>query len=206
MKVFLIRHGETAWNEARRYQGSSDVPLNEAGREQARRLAHRLAGEPLSAVYASDLARASETARIIAAPHRLEVRIDADLRELDFGAWEGLAHEEAVARDGEQVAAWWEDPLSTAPPDGESLGAVLARTRNFLARIQAEHGDEETLAVVSHVGPIKALLADALHLDLGWHWQIRLDRASVTTLAYYGRGAILLGCNDTCHLRGELGG
>lgn len=202
MKVCLIRHGETAWNEARRYQGRSDVPLNEAGREQARRLANRLAEEPLSAVYASDLVRASETARIIAAPHHLKVRIDADLRELDFGEWEGLTHEEAVARDGERVAAWWEDPLSTAPPGGESLSAVLARTRNFLARIQAEHGDEETLAVVSHVGPIKALLADALRLNLGWHWQIRLDRASVTTLAYYDRGAILVGCNDTCHLRG----
>jgi alpha-ribazole phosphatase len=201
MQLILVRHGETAWNEALRYQGRSDVPLNETGRAQARQLAARLAQRGVTAVYASPLGRAVETAQFIAEPHGLPVQTEPDLREMDFGAWEGRTHAEIDAADGERLAAWWADPLHRAPPSGESLGDVVARVQGWLARLQAAHGADATAVAVSHVGPIKAALFEALQLNLGWHWQVRIDRASLTTLAFTARGAILMGCNDTCHLR-----
>jgi alpha-ribazole phosphatase len=200
MQVILVRHGETAWNQALRYQGSSDVPLNDTGRVQAHQLATRLTSHRITAVWSSPLSRALETAQLIAAPHQLAVETETNLREISFGEWEGRTHAEIDAVDGERLAAWWADPILTAPPGGESLGTVVERVRVVLDRLRAIYNDDDVLVTVSHVGPIKAILFEALQLHLGRHWQIRIDRASLTTLAFTSRGAILMGCNDTCHL------
>jgi broad specificity phosphatase PhoE len=89
-RVYLVRHGETEWNATRKVQGHSDVSLSEKGREQARLLSKRLASEKFDCFYSSDLDRAVETARILAAPHNLDVNVTSDLRELNFGTWEGM--------------------------------------------------------------------------------------------------------------------
>ena len=94
--ILLARHGETDWNRERRFQGHADPPLNETGREQARTLAAELAGEELDAVYTSDLARANETAKIIASRLGVPVVVDAELREIDVGEWQGLTWPEAA--------------------------------------------------------------------------------------------------------------
>ena len=90
MRVLLVRHAPTAWNLARRFQGHADTPLDDLGRRQTARLADRLSGEPISAIYASDLRRASETAAIIATEVGAMVMLEPRLRELSFGVWEGL--------------------------------------------------------------------------------------------------------------------
>ncbi|MBI4759502.1 MAG: histidine phosphatase family protein, partial [Chloroflexi bacterium] len=98
MRLLLVRHGETDWNAEERYQGTTDVPLSAQGRAQAQALTSRMAGEVLDAIYASDLQRAWQTAEVIAAPHGLPVRPEPRLREIDFGAWEGLTFDEIRQR------------------------------------------------------------------------------------------------------------
>lgn len=200
MHLILVRHGETAWNEALRYQGRSDMPLNDVGRWQAQQLAQRLAAQALTAVYTSPLSRAVETAQRIAEPHGLAVQKEPALREMDFGEWEGRTHAEIDAADGKRLAEWWANPGRQAPPGGETLEAVANRIRNWLFHLQRAHNSKDHIVAVSHTGPIKAVLCQALQWDLRQHWQVRIDRASLTTLALTPQGAILVGCNDTCHL------
>ena len=154
-RIILARHGETDWNLERRWQGHSDRPLNETGRAQAEELAEQLAGEPISAVYSSDLVRAHETARIVAERLGLDVVAVPGLRERQFGTWEGL-------RDVEVERLY---PGLRNPPDGETRDELLRRVLESLEAIAAAHADE-TVLVVSHGGPIRALLrhrADPRH-------------------------------------------
>src|SRR5262245_34226909 len=120
-RFLLVRHGETDWNATGRIQGHSDTPLNAVGREQARRVALRLAREPVRAVYSSDLARAFETATIIGQPLGLTVVTSARLRERQYGAWEGLTAAEIQTRYPEQFAQWRARSTDFAPPRGETI-------------------------------------------------------------------------------------
>src|SRR5579871_641611 len=117
LRLYIVRHGETEWNRDGRVQGHTDVPLSGEGIEQARRVAERLSREPISAVWSSDLARALDTARAIAAPHDLEVHSTPLLRETMLGEWEGLTEPEIVARgDSARFQAWRRDPAVNRPP------------------------------------------------------------------------------------------
>ena len=146
-RIILARHGETDWNLERRWQGHSDRPLNETGLAQAEELAEELAGEPIAAVYSSDLVRAHETARIVAARLGLVVVAVPGLRERQFGSWEGLRDVEVEHRF----------PGAHGPPDGETREEMLRRVLESLEAIAAAH-DGETVLVVCHGGPIRAAL------------------------------------------------
>ena len=137
--LLLVRHGETDWNAERRWQGHADVPLNERGREQARALAERLAGESIDAIYSSDLSRARDTADIVGARLDVPVAVDPDLREIDVGAVEGLTAEESEAFDG------WQ---------GEPHEAHSQRVLAAINRIAARHPAERIL-VVTHGGSMR---------------------------------------------------
>ena len=157
--VLLVRHGETDWNRARRIQGHSDPELNAHGREQARALADRLAGTRIDAIYASDLRRARETAEIIAARLELPVVVDAYLRELDFGSWEGYTVEELREREPDGITRW----LATGEAawhGGETHGDLLRRVRAGVARLADMHAGGQIL-LVAHGGPVRALLMEA---------------------------------------------
>ncbi len=143
--ILLARHGETDWNRELRVQGHSDTPLNEVGREQARALAEALAREPVHAIYASDLSRARETAEIVAASRDLEVCCDPDLRERNFGSWEGMTRQEIDHRFG-----------ASSTHDGETPDEVRERILAAMNRIAARHPREEVL-VVSHGGALNSL-------------------------------------------------
>jgi broad specificity phosphatase PhoE len=147
--ILLARHGETDWNAARRVQGHTDVPLNERGREQARALADELRDEPLDAVYASDLLRAHETARIVAERKGLDVIVLPELRERHFGTWEGLTDREVFERYPEARAGSW--------GDGETRDEMSRRVLEALRRIAAGHPGGQVL-VVAHGGPLRAVL------------------------------------------------
>jgi broad specificity phosphatase PhoE len=147
--IFLVRHGETDWNRERRVQGHSDVPLNDVGRVQAQALAKQLDGERFDAVYASDLARARETAEIAAAATGLAVRELVDLREKHFGSWEGLTDDAIRTRfPAAGTGAWG---------DGETTDEMSARVVAALRGIAAEHPGGNIL-VTTHGGPIRAAL------------------------------------------------
>jgi broad specificity phosphatase PhoE len=147
--ILLARHGETDWNRDRRVQGHSDQPLNETGRTQSHALADDLEGLPVEAVYSSDLARAFETARIVADRLGLPVTALRDLREKNFGSWEGLTDEEVFRRFPEARGGSW--------GDGETPEELSERVLRALRRIAVEHPDGEVL-VVAHGGPLRALL------------------------------------------------
>jgi broad specificity phosphatase PhoE len=143
--ILLARHGETDWNRDGRFQGWADPPLNDLGREQARALAHQLRHTPFDAVFSSDLRRASETAAIVAEPHRVPVVVDRGLREVDVGSWSGLTRSEIDERF-----------LGAAHHDGETREEHLARVLATVERIAREWVGRRIL-IVSHGGSLRAL-------------------------------------------------
>ena len=155
-ELLLVRHGETDWNRERRFQGHADRPLNEKGREQAHAWAAELAGEQIDAVYTSDLARARETAQIVAARLNAEVVALPELREIDVGDWEGLSWPEIEERFPEGARTWhvngagWES--------GETYEELGERIVPALLRIAERHPGQRIL-VVGHGGTIRATRA-----------------------------------------------
>jgi broad specificity phosphatase PhoE len=160
-QLLLTRHGETDWNAAGRWQGHSDTPLNEAGRRQARALAELLDG--VDAVYSSDLARARETAEIVAERLGLPVRLDPRLRERGFGSWEGLTTTEIEQRFADDHRRWQAGDGFGAS-DAEPFDAFAARISAFLDDVLGMHVDE-TVLVVAHGGSIRVVHALARGLD-----------------------------------------
>lgn len=148
--ILLARHGETDWNIERRIQGHTDRPLNDTGLAQARALGEALTEERIDAIYASDLSRALDTARIVAAPHGLAVTALSELRERNFGTWEGMTDEEALRRFPESRNGGW--------GDGETSEALAERIHAALEFIARAHPGGNVL-VVTHGGPVRAVLA-----------------------------------------------
>ena len=159
--LLLVRHGETDWNRDGRWQGHSDTHLNDLGREQARRLAGDL--HDVDVVYSSDLARAKETAEILAGELGLPVRLDARLRERSFGAWEGMTAAEIEAAFAEAHGRWLAGEGAGAD-DAEAFDAFGARVISFLGDVLERHPDE-TVLVVAHGGSIRVVHALASGLD-----------------------------------------
>jgi probable phosphoglycerate mutase len=152
-RILLARHGETEWNRVGRWQGQADEPLNETGRRQAAELAERLAGDGITAIYTSDLARARETADAVARRLGLEVVEDAGLREIDVGSWSGLTRAEVEQRFPEGFARWLRGEIGH---DGETREQLTDRVVAAVERIAAEH-PSETILVVTHGGAIRAI-------------------------------------------------
>jgi broad specificity phosphatase PhoE len=141
-ELLLVRHGETDWNAEGKLQGHTDRPLNDYGRRQARALADRLAGENIDAVYASDLSRARETAEIVGEKLGLTVAVDPDLREKNWGNWEGLTSDERLHIEFE----------------GETSEAHRDRTLSAVQRIVERHPGERVV-VVTHGGSLRRIQA-----------------------------------------------
>jgi broad specificity phosphatase PhoE len=155
-ELLLVRHGETDWNRERRFQGHADPPLNETGREQAQALAAELAGEGIELVYTSDLARAVETAEIVAARLGADVRSMRDLREIDVGEWQGLTWQEIEERYPDGARSWHEHGAGWET--GETYEQLGERVVAALRRIASDHPEERVL-VVGHGGAIRATRA-----------------------------------------------
>jgi broad specificity phosphatase PhoE len=159
--VLLARHGETDWNREGRWQGHTDIALNDMGRAQARTLAALVSGSGVVRVHASDLARARETAEIVAAALGLaEVVVDPALRERSFGVFEGLTRQECAERHPEHWASYRSD-ARLVPPGAESQSVLAERMTGAVARAVEARGvdDSGAVLVVSHGGSIRALLA-----------------------------------------------
>lgn len=161
----LVRHGQTDWNVEGRYQGQSDVPLNDTGREQARALAGQLNGAQFDAVYSSDLSRARETAEILAAHLGLPVRSEPRLREICMGDWEGRVFTDIQALFPDLTAARRADPVHFAAPQGESVLQVAARVSAAAEDIAAAHPGGRVL-IVSHGLSLAALFCQASGVPL----------------------------------------
>jgi alpha-ribazole phosphatase len=200
MKLLLTRHGQTDWNIAGRYQGQSDVPLNQTGCQQAQALAKRLSVEKIDAIYSSDLSRAFDTAQAIANFHQLHINIDSRWRELSFGNWEGMNYKQMSANSPELFQQWMQDFANISTPNGESLKQLADRVKLSFDEIKNKHTDQ-TVLVVSHSGALQALLSTLLGIDLNRYWQFKIAQASVSELKIYEDSVTLNLLNDTNHLQ-----
>ena len=200
--TLLLRHGQTPMSVQKRYAGLSpktDAPLTDTGVRQAAAAAKRLASAGIDAIVASPLQRTVRTAAEVAAVTGVPVLTDEGFRETDFGAWEGLTFAEVRERWPSELATWLADP-SVAPPGGESFDQVSERVTAALHRILAERA-HQTVLIVSHVTPIKTLVAAALLAPPAALYRMHLDVAALCEIDWYADGpAVLRSFNDTAHL------
>jgi phosphoserine phosphatase len=180
-RVYLVRHGSVTGAETRRFIGHLDVPLSPLGQRQAAVLARRLRGVTLDAVYSSDLARARETAAILAEPHGLRPVELGALREFAMGRWEGLTAEQIRALDAAAFGAWMADVAGYQFPDGENLEQLSTRAWHALEAIVAAHAGGAVL-VVAHGGTNRVLLCRALGIAADRILALGQDYAAVSVL------------------------
>ncbi|MEV4179582.1 bifunctional RNase H/acid phosphatase [Nonomuraea sp. NPDC049709] len=200
--LLLLRHGETELSLERRFSGRGDAELTPNGLAQASAAAARLSRDPyrLDVILTSPLKRARQTAEAVAQQAGLEVEVYEDLREADFGAWEGHTFTEVQRRWPAELAAWLADP-EAAPPGGESFATTARRVQAAREEL-VERYEGKTVLAVSHVTPIKLLLRDALLAPLESLYRMHLDLACLSLVEYYADGpAVVKSFNDTSHLR-----
>ena len=199
--TLLLRHGETPMSVQKRYAGRSDVPLTDAGVQQAAAAAKRLASAGIDVIVTSPLLRAVQTSQEVAAVTGAPVVTDDGFRETDFGSWECLTFAEVRERWPSEMTAWLADP-AVPPPCGESLTEVAERVTGALHRVLTDRA-RQTVLIVSHVTPIKTLVAAALLAPPAALYRMHLDVAALCEIDWYADGpAVLRSFNDTSHLAG----
>ena len=198
MRLLLARHAESAWNAERRFQGRTDVGLSEAGREQATALGKALARRRVGAIYSSPMARARETAEIVARETGLAIAVVDELRELSLGTWEGRTVDDVLATEADAYRRWRERPYDCPPPEGEHIEAVTRRVLPVMERILASHPDGDEALVVSHGGVISVYLCHLLGLSPNALWRLAIGNASLSVVD----PPRVLTLNDTAHLPG----
>jgi len=198
-QIILARHGETEWNIKEIFRGRIDIELNKTGVKQAKLLAEYLSDSEIDAIYSSPLARALKTAKIIADHHKLDVEVTPGLIDLNYGEWQGLAHQEVKNKYKELYVKWIETPHQVIFPSGESLDDVRERAMATVNNVIAEYGG--TVVLVSHRVVNKVLICALLGLDNSHFWNIRLDTCGITTFAYENGRFILSKHNGTSFLK-----
>jgi probable phosphoglycerate mutase len=209
MKLLLIRHAESQGNLELRLQGRREFPLTELGKAQTHALASRLSPLKLTAIYSSPIGRAMETAEIISAKAGLEVIPESRLQEYDFGeAVSGQTWDE-IREGSPEVVEAMRNNKSEFPryPGEEGRAAFQDRVRSALAELTERHAGDHVVAVVTHAGPITAMLLDALARPYSRPIPFVLDNASVTTIEFNAHGSpprlppvVVTGINDVCHV------
>jgi probable phosphoglycerate mutase len=207
MKIYLVRHGETASNRDRLALGRADPELTPLGRRQAEALAREcMERGPIAAVYSSPLLRAHQTARAIAAAHGLEPVLMAELLELDVGETEGLTATELREKHGDFLAEWrGPNAGEVRMPGGESLSDLQSRAWGAIEAMREAHPPEENLVAVTHNFAIHTLVCRALNIPLAEFRRFQQDLASITTIEFRGQRTIVANLNETCHLEGISG-
>jgi len=200
LRVILVRHGETDWNQERRVQGSgSDRALTETGKQQVESIGLRLKQERIQAIYSSPLRRALDTAQAIAHHHQVEVQIEPSLNEIYAGELEGIPIEKIGSYLNQLVARERGDESVSKLYGGELLTEVQQRTWSTIQRLADEHGDG-VIVVVSHYFVILSIICSVLDLPPSEMGRLKLDVGSISTIVFGERGTRLALFNDNCHL------
>lgn len=181
-RLILVRHGETTWNQEGKFLGHSDPGLNETGEFQARKAADILRGETIDQIFSSDALRAIETSLIIAQGHDVCVKVMSSLREINFGAWEGLTFEEIQTRYPVLLNKWLEDPFKVRIPDGETAEEVWCRVLEAWEVISAGTSDKDTVVIVAHGGPLRLLACHLTGIDSSRQWEFTLGHGEIFTI------------------------
>ena len=205
-RILAIRHGETPWNVEFRIQGYTDIALNARGREQALRLGAAVgkshAGEPVHAIYSSDLSRAFDTAQAVANHTGLTVQPDVGLRERTFGIFEGHTFDEVMQTRPEDAKRWRLREPDYCPEGGESLSQFRTRILGCVEALAIQHPGEQ-IAVVAHGGVMDVLYRAATGQSIQAQRTWALGNAVINRLLRTPAGFTLVGWNDTSHLDEE---
>ena len=183
MKLLLIRHGQTDWNLLGKYQGQTDIALSGEGIRQADLLAQNFPVDTLDIIYTSDLQRAFMTAERLAEKFSAPLYADKALRELNFGAWEGLTYQEIAERWPQEVKNLFGAPEKLQIPEGETFLMLQQRAMDKIHEIRAEN-EGKNVAVVAHGAISKAILTALLHIPLHYVWMLRQDNTAVNILRF----------------------
>jgi probable phosphoglycerate mutase len=206
LKLILVRHCETYWNEERRVQGGdSDIELNDTGVEQAKKLAAFLENEPIATILSSPLQRAIATAEVIASHHQLPVEVDQGLRELKVGELEGMSVSNLSTTFSQFLMQWWQEGGAMKLPNGESLVELQQRAWRAVERLlerhktNPEHSEGTTVIIVSHYFVTLAIILRALNLPLDCFTKFKVDLGGVSILEFRGDEARLVAFNNTSY-------
>ena len=189
-KLYLIRHGETDYNNALRFQGQTDIPLNQKGIEQAEKAADFFRDIPLQAIYTSSLIRAKTTAEIIAGVKGMDVQETDALREMSFGIWENMNTKDIQKKYAKEWKDFFSSPARITIPQGENMLDVQKRAYPTVQEILDKY-PEGDVAFVAHGGIIRVLICTMLGLDLNRAWHLHVGNASITCFYYWGRSYTL---------------
>ncbi|MEN3007451.1 histidine phosphatase family protein [Pseudothermotoga sp.] len=196
LKIFLIRHAKTDWNDLGLWQGNTDVPLNEAGFEQAKKIAQKLSKQHVEVIYTSPLLRARQTAFVISEMLNVPLFVDERLRECEISLWNGLTMQETLERYYNEYTLWSTQP-SVEIEGVESLQKVQDRFLRFVEEIIKK--SFESVVVVSHALILRTFICWVLKLPLTEHKNFKLDNASISLVETQSRSRLVY-LNDTCHL------
>jgi broad specificity phosphatase PhoE len=206
VKLILVRHGETFWNEEKRVQGAdSDIGLNDTGLEQARRLGTFLKNENIVAIVSSPMRRATATAEAIASYHRLPVEVDQGLTEIRVGELEGMSVSNLSTTFSKFLVQWWQDRGAGKSLDGETLVELQQRAWNVVERLLERHrlvgpdpghDGEPAVVIVSHYFVTLAIILKALDLPVDCFTRFKVDTGGVSILEIRDHGPRLLTFND----------
>jgi alpha-ribazole phosphatase len=197
--IWLVRHGQTELNKARRYQGATDSSLTPFGTRQATALAQRLRHTPFKLAVVSPSERARHTAEAILGNREAPLRDDRRWAETHHGRWEGLTYAEVRARFPQDAATRFADALNGRPSGGESLAEVAARVAEGWAALLQQNPGGRVL-VVTHATPIQLVLCTLSGMSPALHWRWRIDLGSVTAIDVYAGGAIVRMVNEVPRL------
>jgi len=202
MRIYLVRHGETEWNRARRFQGRSNLPLNQEGRKQVKALALALKNKPLTAIYTSPLIRTLETARLIKVFHpSIPIFEEKGLIEMDLGEFDGMKAQDWAEQYPDFRKAWNENPASVKMPGGESLKEVQVRAKDTLERITRIYPPDTTILISSHNFVNLTILCDLLEIPLHRFRELRQENAAFNVICKKGNRLYAELVNERSHLK-----
>ncbi len=199
-KVYLVRHGQTAWNLEEVFRGRADIPLDETGKKEVHLAGEALKNERIHAIYSSPLSRSMETAENIAKFQNISVTPLKAIIDISYGEWEGKALVEVQRKYPDLYLLWLREPHKVQFPGGENLDDVRHRTMAAVEDLVAKHADE-TIALVAHRVPNKVICCALLGIDNSNFWRIQQDTASTNGFIFKNGQWIISFLNDTSYLR-----
>ncbi|WP_270940780.1 histidine phosphatase family protein [Romboutsia lituseburensis] len=197
---YIVRHGQTNWNILGKTQGHGNSDLTKKGEEQALELAEAMLNYPIDLIYSSDLGRAIQTAEIVGQKIGVEVKQTPALREMGFGAWEGLLIEEIKKDHLDTYTTWRNEPHLVNIEGGETLHIIKERVDNFIKEINEKY-DNKHILLVSHSVTVRVMLLSFLNSGMENIYRIKQDNTALNMVEFRDYGPVVLKMNDTSHIK-----